>query len=53
LKKLKEEYKTNEAVHAHLIEKYGHKLQKNVEVFKQLLNSYYKKESLLKLIKIG
>ena len=51
LKKLKEEYKTNEEVHRYLMKIYGHKLQKNVDIFKQLLNSYYNKETLLNLIK--
>jgi hypothetical protein len=53
LKKLKEEYKTNEEVHNYLSKKYGHKLQKNVELFKNMLNSYDKKDLLLNLIKNG
>ena len=53
LKSLKEEYKTNEDVHQHLMEKYGHRLEKNVELFKQILNSYSKKDLILNLIKNG
>ena len=53
LKKLKEEYKTNEEVHSYLVKKYGYKLQKNVELFKTMLNSYDKKDLLLNLIKNG
>jgi hypothetical protein len=53
LKSLKEEYKTNEDVHQHLMEKYGHKLEKNVELFKEILNSYSKKDEVINLIKNG
>ena len=53
LKNLKEQYKTNKEVHQHLMEKYGHKLEKNVELFKEILNSYDKKEDILNLIKNG
>ena len=53
LKSLKEEYKTNNEVHNYLIDTYGHKLQKNVELFKTMLNSYDKKDLLLNLIKNG
>lgn len=51
LKSLKEEYKTNEAVHKYLMDKHGHKLQKNVELFKEILNSYSKKDEAINLIK--
>jgi hypothetical protein len=53
LKSLKEEYKTNEDVHQYLMEKYGHKLEKNVELFKEILNSYSKKDEVINLIKNG
>jgi hypothetical protein len=32
---------------------YGHKLQKNVELLKEILSSYSKKENILNLIKNG
>ena len=51
LKSLKEEYKTNENVHQHLMEKYGHRLEKNVQLFKEILNSYSKKDEVINLIK--
>lgn len=53
LKSLKEEYKTNTEVHKHLMKMYGHKLQENVELLKELLSSYSKKENVLNLIKNG
>jgi len=53
LKSLKEKYKTNTEVHKHLMKTFGHKLQKNVELFKEILNSYSKKENILNLIKNG
>jgi hypothetical protein len=53
LKKLKEEYKTNKEVHNYLMKTYGHKLQKNVELLKEILSSYSKKENVLNLIKNG
>jgi hypothetical protein len=53
LKSLKEEYKTNKEVHNYLIKHYGHKLQKNVELLKEILSSYSKKENVLNLIKNG
>jgi len=51
LKKLKEEYKTNNEVHNYLIDTHGHKLQKNVELFKNILNDYNKKDLILNYIK--
>lgn len=51
LKSLKEEYKTNENVHKYLMDKYGHRLEKNVKLFKEILNSYSKKDEVLNLIK--
>jgi hypothetical protein len=53
LKDLKEEYKTNKEVHNYLVKTYGHKLQKNVELFKNILNDYNKKDLILNLIKNG
>jgi hypothetical protein len=53
LKSLKEEYKTNTEVHKHLMKTYGHKLQKNVKLLKEILSSYSKKENVLNLIKNG
>jgi hypothetical protein len=53
LKNLKEEYKTNKEVHNYLVNTYGHKLQKNVELFKMILNDYNKKDLILNLIKNG
>ena len=53
LKSLKEEYKTNTEVHKHLMKTHGHKLQKNVELLKEILSSYSKKENVLNLIKNG
>jgi len=53
LKELKETHLTNEELHKYLVNTYGHKLQKNVELFKNILNSYDKKDSLLNLIKNG
>jgi len=53
LKSLKEEYKTNTEVHKYLMKTYGHKLQKNVELLKEILSSYSKKENVLNLIKNG
>jgi len=53
LQKLKEEYKTNKEVHNYLMKHYDHKLQKNVELLKEILSSYSKKENVLNLIKNG
>jgi hypothetical protein len=53
LKSLKKEYKTNAEVHKYLMMTYGHKLQKNVELLKEILSSYSKKENVLNLIKNG
>ena len=53
LKDLKEEYKTNKEVHNYLVKTYGHKLEKNVELFKNILNDYNKKDLILNLIKNG
>ena len=53
LKDLKEEYKTNKEVHSYLVKTYGHKLQKNVELFKNILNDYNKKDLILNLVKNG
>jgi len=53
LKDLKEQYKTNKEVHSYLVKTYGHKLEKNVELFKNILNDYNKKDLILNLIKNG
>jgi hypothetical protein len=53
LKDLKEEYKTNKEVHNYLVKTYGHKLEKNVELFKNILNDYNQKDLILNLIKNG
>lgn len=53
LQNLKNKLKTNEKVYEYLIEKYGHRLKQNIILFNQILNSYSKKEQVLKLIKNG
>jgi len=53
LKDLKEKYKTNKEVHNYLVNTYGHKLEKNVQLFKTILNDYNKKDLILNLIKNG
>lgn len=53
LKTLKEKYSSNKEMHEHLVNTYGHHLEKNVKLFKDILNNYDKKDSLLKLIKDG
>jgi hypothetical protein len=53
LKDLKEQYKTNKEVHNYLVNTYGHKLEKNVELFKTILNDYNKKDLILNLVKNG
>jgi hypothetical protein len=53
LKRLKKKLGDNKLVHSHLMEMYGFKLQKNVELFKEILNSYNKTEIILNLIKNG
>lgn len=50
LKTLKEELKTNNAVHAFLVEKYRDKLDANEQAFKKLLTNCEYKEKLLNLI---
>jgi hypothetical protein len=53
LKELKEKYTSNKEIHEYLVNTYGHHLEKNVEIFNGILNSYNKKDSLLNLIKNG
>jgi hypothetical protein len=53
LKRLKKKLNDNNLVHNHLMEQYGEKLKNNVTLFKDLLNSYPKKEDILNLIKNG
>jgi hypothetical protein len=53
LKRLKKKLNDNNLVHTHLMEQYGEKLKNNVTLFKDLLNSYPKKEDILNLIKNG
>ncbi len=53
LKELKDKLNDNNLVHSYLMEKYGEKLKNNTKLFKELLNSYPKKEDVLNLIKNG
>jgi hypothetical protein len=50
---LKNKLNDNNLIHNYLIEQYGEKLKRNVTLFKDLLNSYPKKEDILNLIKNG
>jgi hypothetical protein len=51
LKKLKIELGSSNAVYDYLKQNYGHKLQKNVDLFYKMLDCYYKKDEVLNLIK--
>lgn len=51
LKRLKENLQTNDAVYEYLKENYCHKLNNNVNLFKTMLLSYYKKNDVINLIK--
>jgi hypothetical protein len=53
LKTLKDKLNDNSLVHSYLMGKYGEKLKNNTKLFKELLNSYDKKEDVLNLIKNG
>lgn len=53
LKELKDKLNDNNLVHSYLMGKYGEKLKNNTKLFKELLNSYHKKEDVLNLIKNG
>jgi hypothetical protein len=53
LKTLKNKLNDNNLVHSYLMGKYGEKLKNNTKLFKELLNSYHKKEDVLNLIKNG
>ena len=53
LKTLKDKLNDNNLVHNYLMGKYGEKLKNNTKLFKELLNSYHKKEDVLNLIKNG
>lgn len=53
LKTLKDKLNDNNLVHSYLMGKYGEKLKNNIKLFKELLNSYPKKEDVLNLIKNG
>jgi hypothetical protein len=53
LKRLKMKLNDNNLVHSYLMEQHGEKLKNNIKLFKDLLNSYPKKEDILNLIKNG
>lgn len=53
LKQLKNQLVTNNAVHSYLKENYGHKLQNNLNIFKKMLEVYYKRDNVINLIKNG
>ena len=53
LKTLKDKLNDNNLIHSYLMGKYGEKLKNNTKLFKELLNSYHKKEDVLNLIKNG
>jgi hypothetical protein len=53
LKTLKDKLNDNNTIHSYLMSKYGEKLKNNTKIFKELLNSYHKKEDILNLIKNG
>lgn len=51
LVKLKEKYKTNENVYEYLLEKYGHHLEKNYSLFKEILFTCDEKDKVLNFLK--